>query len=1731
MSSDREFKLKITADGRVLIEQVGKTRTSVKGFTDAVQRDGAAASKSIDKLGGAFVSLAAKIGAAIGTFATLKKGISFNSQIEDARIGMAAMISAQNELRDGSGKLLQGQQAFNAALSISNDQLKKLQLEGVQTTATFGELVGVFKGILAPAQAIGLSIDDARKVTVQMTQVANALAIPMGMVENEVRAILTGTMRQEHQMHRALGITKEMVDEWAKAGTVMAELEKRTKMFAIAGQMASKSWSGMVAGLQETVAQFAGEITKTMLDNIKSAGNQVFDTFFDLDTMKINEKLLPLIAALNAALGGVGSVIGNAMTGLVDGAIRLSEWIGNNKEALSGIATQIGNIWDTFVKIIGVIADIIGKVMSWAVASSAVETALKMIAGVLVTVDTLIGFATESTVNFGIAVAAASAAWILIPKAILAVNAAIAACALAIRAYLTGAIVGVAMQFTLLSAAAQTTLAGIGKGFGFLAAAMIGWQIGKYLREEFFEVRVQGIRLTEGLLAGWEWLKFGVLAIWAFLRSGFDAWINDFRMKFSSMLEIIASGIAKIPKMGDVAAGLETFAKNQIDAIKGTETFEQALARLREERDRNLKTNREIFHQMEVDEILNKKQKESTDKTTESVKALDEWFKNLQATLKKTGQTASEEATKVADDWKKALENLHKQITLRDVDDNGLTGEYHKTMALAADLLSGKYKELKISLEQYLAVEEEAFGKTQAGIKLLAEKKRAIEEAAQANRDARKELHEMEAAIWSERDALNERLKTLHENNKLLGLSKTAVEKLKLSEMQLRLEKLKLTAATEGFSDALKDEIEALKQSVDLQRQVIDATYYGEAKEQQLKDIEETQRKAEDAAKSIRQSLTDAIMRGFESGKSFAQNFKDAVSNIFKTMVLRPIVEFTVQGGMNLLGIGGGGGGAGLLGGILSLFTGGGGGGGTGGGGGGAGILGNIFSLFGGGGGGGAGNLGLLQQGSGLLGLAANWLGFGSGAGFGTLAYANTIGALGGDAMGAFISANGGWGGTLGLGSGSGMGGMGALGAGLGYAGMGVGIGALINRLGIGHNQTGAMVGGGLGGLAGGFLAGGMGAGVAAGASGAAAGAAAGSVVPVVGTIIGAIIGGILGSVIGRKGGDKSGGFAASDGLEVDRYFTPSNRDDKAQEALAKIEKGWKQLGAGFGFNNANVGFGFGFDTDPKGDAGSRTAGGVYIDGEAIYFNREDWGRNADKFSEGMELEIQRMYLAAARELATGDLKQIFGDFDIAEAAKEEIEAAFNDASFWQFSVAPFKAAIAAKFGEAFSAQNIIDLKLEGETLEQTMARLISVFGATATAARLVGQNVNDIFGAGLASADDREIFAARFGGVDVMNEMLSYYAQHFRPDDITGWALEDSGEAIGAIFNDLNMVMPRTRAEFDQIVRGLDLTTDAGQRLFTQLMQVAPAFNSFVGALEDMSKSMDSTINGLRRSFELDGLSNPEKYNRLKKEADEAYVEFQNATDPKEIQRLFDLITTNMGQAWSLLSDGEKNARRAEYLNRLDALQESKDDRIGALIDQYTGVDAARDNIADAGNELADAIRDVADQIITGPLTQPLQEIITGPLTQPLQEIITGPLTQPLQEIITGPLTKPLQEILNAMSVLKETYSELDVNTKPLLLDDDPDAAFIAAHQLIQEAAQQQASSGESFGESVSTSAADFVQAVQSASTMQQQAGSHSAAAMSAAAGSLYALAASLQEQAAASQQQTQKIRASELN
>ncbi len=95
--------------------------------------------------------------------------------------------------------------------------------------------------------------------------------------------------------------------------------------------------------------------------------------------------------------------------------------------------------------------------------------------------------------------------------------------------------------------------------------------------------------------------------------------------------------------------------------------------------------------------------------------------------------------------------------------------------------------------------------------------------------------------------------------------------------------------------DALNNEYASLVQLVDKYRTMAGEIRAGGARQAVVDSATAAAREWERTSQQIESSLTDALMRGFESGRGFMDNLKTSMRNMFNTLVLRPIIQAVVQ--------------------------------------------------------------------------------------------------------------------------------------------------------------------------------------------------------------------------------------------------------------------------------------------------------------------------------------------------------------------------------------------------------------------------------------------------------------------------------------------------------------------------------------------------------------------------------------------------------------------------------------------------------------------------------------------------------------------------------------------------------------------------------------------------------------------------------------------------------------------
>ncbi len=374
---------------------------------------------------------------------------------------------------------------------------------------------------------------------------------------------------------------------------------------------------------------------------------------------------------------------------------------------------------------------------------------------------------------------------------------------------------------------------------------------------------------------------------------------------------------------------------------------------------------------------------------------------------------------------------------------------YQDLQTLHAGYTSGR-----ITLDQYSEavarlIEKQSFAKELT--KAQAEETRLLVEQAQRQVEQQEKQDEILANLNSTMSAHAQELEL---ETSLVGASAAEREKaIEFRKIDLALEKAMVQATPETI-DALYERAAAEKARLGV---LIDTKVAREKAAEAAKDAAKAwEDEFERTSDVIERSLTDALMRGFEGGKGWAQSFKDALVNMFKTLVLRPIIQPIAQT---------------AAGGVLGAFgvsaqaaTGGGllGGGGTGGGGG-------------------------LRGGGGLADLMPSFYDLSS--------LGNTLLGSGGSVNYAINSA-------LGL-TGAATWGLAEEAAALGIGGLGVAGQGLASGL----SFAGPLIGGAIQALQGNV----------AGGIGSAIGGIAGSAFGPIGTVAGSFLGGVIGGMFGKK--------------------------------------------------------------------------------------------------------------------------------------------------------------------------------------------------------------------------------------------------------------------------------------------------------------------------------------------------------------------------------------------------------------------------------------------------------------------------------------------------------------------------------------------------------------------------------------------------------------------------------------
>ena len=393
-------------------------------------------------------------------------------------------------------------------------------------------------------------------------------------------------------------------------------------------------------------------------------------------------------------------------------------------------------------------------------------------------------------------------------------------------------------------AAGSLTKMGLAANVAF--AAFVGWEIGKYLNDQFVEAAIAGEIMADLLLKSWEYVKFG-------FKTGFDALTLLTRNTIAKLaelaggwFEIVAKGLRAI---GDDAKAdaLVTYADKIRAATAVSGTFASRTAEARGEMEKNIKvieadTDRRIaaayaasrqgVKLTEAAQAAVAGGKATTGLTEEQKKALAVYEDLIRTLQERVDETAREAAGLAA-----------------------LTTAEKAHLDLTRDLATGKLKLTKTQKAAARSLIDEA-GANDALI-------RSNKEYA----DLQQQLADNAKALAADRQSLIESARQEAERNEELvrtyGMSEAAITRMqaaRLLEQEAQRLGRELTA----------EEIEDLQRVIELKERSAAAV----ASRAELEKTKQFWSDIEDTARATFTSITDG-------GKNAFQRLKDTAKNTF----------------------------------------------------------------------------------------------------------------------------------------------------------------------------------------------------------------------------------------------------------------------------------------------------------------------------------------------------------------------------------------------------------------------------------------------------------------------------------------------------------------------------------------------------------------------------------------------------------------------------------------------------------------------------------------------------------------------------------------------------------------------------------------------------------------------------------------------------------------------------------
>jgi hypothetical protein len=330
----------------ILIEIAAKLKElddSIKGMR-TLNTESAATGVSLGRLQG--IAGAALAGLGIGKW--VKDGVEFNAQIQDATLGVAAVLKQFNPEKFST---------FDKALLASGNAIELLKKKAAVSPATFTQLVEGFQGLAGAASAANIPLEKQVDLVVLLSQGLKGMGIRSEQILQEGRALMTGNITEDAAAAKTLGITKADIDRAKEAGQLFEFLTGKLSAFKEAGERGATSFSTAASNLEDSLQQLKGKAFAPVFEQLR------------VGILSVTESLAK--PEVVASLGQLGAQIGN----VVKYGLQLTQWAIEHASAVRDVAQYLAVLGIAYaaLRITSWAAGIIVSAQAWLAEGIAID--------------------------------------------------------------------------------------------------------------------------------------------------------------------------------------------------------------------------------------------------------------------------------------------------------------------------------------------------------------------------------------------------------------------------------------------------------------------------------------------------------------------------------------------------------------------------------------------------------------------------------------------------------------------------------------------------------------------------------------------------------------------------------------------------------------------------------------------------------------------------------------------------------------------------------------------------------------------------------------------------------------------------------------------------------------------------------------------------------------------------------------------------------------------------------------------------------------------------------------------------------------------------------------------------------------------------------------------------------------------------------------------------------------